>query len=42
MERFLYWVFFAAGLVFAAWLPAKSAFADTGLQAAHVLQATRY
>jgi hypothetical protein len=31
MERFLYWVLFVAGLVLAAWLPAKSAFADADL-----------
>ena len=34
MERLLYWVLFVAGLVLAAWLPAKSAFADADPQPA--------
>jgi len=28
MERLIYWVLFAAGLVLAAWLPAKSVFSN--------------
>lgn len=37
MERILYWTLFAAGLVFAAWLPVTSAYPDLGRQIAHVL-----
>ena len=37
MERLLYWLLFVAGIVFAAWLPAKAAYPDLGRQVAHIL-----
>ena len=37
MERLLYWTLFVAGVVLAAWLPAKSAYPDLGRQVAHIL-----
>jgi hypothetical protein len=37
MERLLYWTLFIAGIVLAAWLPAKTAFPELGNQVAHIL-----
>ena len=37
MERLLYWTLFVAGVVLAAWLPAKSIYPDFGRQVAHIL-----
>jgi len=37
MEKLLYWTLFVAGLVLAAWLPAKSAYPELGTRVAHFL-----
>ena len=35
MERLIYWTLFAAGVVLAAWLPAKSVYPELGRVVAH-------
>ena len=37
MERLWYWTLFVAGLVLAAWLPARSAFPQLSVQILHLL-----
>lgn len=41
MERLLYWTLFVAGLVLAAWLPAKSMFPQPSAQIMQVLSTFR-
>ena len=37
VERLIYWTLFAAGVVLAAWLPAKSVYPELGRVVAHLL-----
>lgn len=41
LERLLYWTLFVAGLVLAAWLPAKKVFSQLGAQIMQVLSTFR-